>query len=141
MMPFPRRKRNRFGSVAKRTEYNGVTYDSKAEAEWARVLDGEIRLEWIHGWLRQVTVSLGPDFKTRVDFLVFTAYGVCHFAEVKGVETARFKIVRKLWPKYGLTELHVVTKHGKRWKREVIPGKGAEAEVDCEQDRTGLDQS
>lgn len=117
------RKRNRFGNVAQKTVYNGVTYDSKMEAVWADHLDTEIRFGTILCWWRQITVPLGPDFKSRVDFMVFTAPGVCHVEEVKGVETARFKTVRRLWPKYGPCELHVMTKKGKTWHREVIPGK------------------
>jgi hypothetical protein len=128
MMPFPRRKRNRLGNVARRTEYGGVTYDSKAEAEHASVLDWETRLRprRIWAWLRQVNIPLGVDFTTRVDFLVITVDGRCHVEEVKGVETARFKTVRRLWPKYGPCELHVLKKQGKIWHREVIPGKQGE---------------
>lgn len=119
-------KPNRLGSVAKRTVYDGATYGSRAEAEHARILDLEIRIGEILAWIRQVTFPLGPDFKTRVDFLVFAAPGACRVDEVKGVETARFKTVRRLWPKYGPCELHVLTKKGTTWTREVIPGKTGE---------------
>jgi hypothetical protein len=120
-------KRNRFGSVAQRTEYNGVTYDSKAEAEHAALLDREQRALLIRGWWRQVNVPLGSDFKTRVDFLVFTDNGQCHVEEVKGKETDKFKTVRRLWPKYGFCELHVLEKHRNgSWTREVIQGKAGD---------------
>lgn len=119
-------KRNRLGNVAQRTVYNGVTYDSKIEAEWAAILTLEERGGMIHAWYRQATLSLGPDFKTRVDFLVFTASGVCHVDEVKGKETERFKTVRRLWLKYGPCEMRVRTKRSKSWHCEVIPGKQGE---------------
>ena len=120
------RKPNRYGNRAQRTVYNGVAYDSKAEAEWAaeldfRVLSGQLD---VHAWIRQVIIPLGQDFKTRVDFLVFGAPGRCHAEEVKGKETDKFKkTVRRLWPKYGPCDLHVLKKQGTTWHREVIPGK------------------
>lgn len=117
------KRRNRFGNVAKRTVYNGVTYDSKAEAEYASLLDLWVKAGYIHAWIRQVTVPLGPDFKTRIDFLVFATPDEFDFREVKGLETARFKTVRRLWAKYGPCELHVLKKKGTIWSREVILGK------------------
>ena len=118
-------KPGRYGNVAKRTEYNGVIYDSKAEAEHAQWLDWQVERGSVAWWLRQVSVPLGPDFKTRVDFLVATQMAISFSVaieahEVKGVETREFKRVRKLWPKYGPFPL-IVIKKGEPW--ETIGGK------------------
>ncbi len=112
---------------ARRTEYNGVIYDSKVEADHAAWLD------WLIGssdpvawWLRQVTIPLGPDFKARVDFLVARVHSTQRMYvrieahEIKGAETREFKKVRQLWPKYGPFPL-VVIKSGESW--ETINGK------------------
>jgi hypothetical protein len=113
----------RYGNVAQPTRYNGQRYDSKAEARHAAELDmraaaGE--LAWI---LRQVWIPLGPDFRTRVDFLVAEKHDGdlidVQAHEVKGVETREFARVRRLWPKYGPFRLHVF----KRGNLEIIKGK------------------
>lgn len=122
-------KRNRYGNVAKRTEYNGVAYPSKAEAEYAARLDLMVKGGLILGWIRQVTFPLVPKTDTakgvtyRVDFMVFTAPGECHVVDVKGVETGRFKIIRELWRERGPCDLRIFKKRGKSWDHEVIPGK------------------
>jgi hypothetical protein len=68
-------------------------------------------------WWRQVKIPLGPDFSTRVDFIVAEIYTSQHIAgplvtfyaaEVKGKETREFAKVRKLWPKYVRYPLHIV---------------------------------
>ncbi len=107
---------------AKRTEYNGVMYDSNAEAKHAFWLDTDPAVAW---WLRQVWVPLGPDFGTRVDFLVahgsrdaMTGVNVS-VHEVKGVETPQFRKVRKLWPKYAPMPMYVF--RGDQWA--IIEGK------------------
>lgn len=124
----PYTKKGRYGNVAKRTEYNGVKYDSKAEAHYAANLDIEVAAGTVSLWLRQVTVPLGPDFRTRVDFVVIMPIWMAHFpnenqrvkfVEVKGVETREFRKVRKLWSKYVPFPLHII----KRDKVEVIEGK------------------
>lgn len=126
--PRPYVKKGRYGNVAKRTEYGGVLYDSKAEAHYAANLDIEVAAGTVSLWLRQVTVPLGPDFRTRVDFMVIMPIWMAHFpnenqrvkfVEVKGVETREFRKARKLWSKYVPFPLHVI----KRGEVEIIEGK------------------
>ena len=103
---------------AKPTVYNGVRYDSKAEARYAGMLDDSKAAGGpVWEWWRQVKIPLGPDFSTRVDFLVAEIYTSQHIAgplvtfhavEVKGKETREFVKVRKLWPKYVRYPLHIV---------------------------------
>ena len=117
---FRKQRQNKYR--AKRTEYGGVMYDSKAEAEYAERLDRQQFVGVICWWLRQVTIPLGPDFSTRVDFLVADFNGLnrtVYAVEIKGVETREFKRVRKLWPKYGPFPLRIV----KKGNVELIGGK------------------
>jgi hypothetical protein len=62
-------KRSKYG--AERTEYNGVTYDSKQEAMKAAELDLELRAGLIAGWGRQVEFVLPGGVKAKIDFIVF----------------------------------------------------------------------
>jgi len=129
----------------KKTEYNGVIYDSDQEAQRAMVLDGLKADGEVAWWLRQVWIQLGPDHRTRLDFqvakpayikaewknahdadgesLIETASdlgAVCvHGEDVKGAETPAFKKTRKLWKKYGPFPLYVVKTKG----TEIIEGK------------------
>jgi hypothetical protein len=99
-----------------RTVYDGVRYDSRAEARRAAELDLLVKIGEITGWTRQVTFRLGcPENTYRVDFLVF---GVCNgkqvvWAEdVKGVETQTFKRNKRLWARYGPCPLHILKTKG-----------------------------
>ncbi len=108
----------------KKREYKGILYDSIAEADYAAELDALQFSGDIAWWLRQVWVQLGPDFGTRVDFLVALRcsdhIGLRISAhEVKGMETPQFRKVRKLWPKYAPMPMHVL--NGDQWA--IIEGK------------------
>jgi hypothetical protein len=125
-MPSPFARPNKFN--AKKTEYDGVTYDSRAEAAHARRLDLLKQAGQVRWWLRQVPVMIGEpgvDKPYRVDFVVCDADGSVHAEEVKGVSTPQFKRQKRQWAKRGPFPLHVVS--GK--KLEVIePGGDAQGE-------------
>lgn len=99
---------------AKPTVYNGVRYDSKAEAQRAEALDLLIRAGHVDFWIGQPTFRLGvPENVYRPDFLVIHGVqsdwpGVCHVEDVKGVETPAFKRNKRLWDAYGPCPLHVI---------------------------------
>lgn len=103
------------------TIYNGVRYDSKAEAERAKELDLLKRAGDIHDWKGQVHFILG-DINYRADFLILGTDGEIWIEDVKGMETDRFRIVRKLWKKYGPLPLHILKRKGKQWNTEIIRG-------------------
>lgn len=104
---------------AVRTEYNGITYASKAEAAFAQQLDLDPEIEW---WLPQIPIQLTPDDRYRVDFVV-CALRLVYAVDVKGMATAAFNRNKRLWKRYGPFPLHVV-RNGKTV--EVIePTKGA----------------
>lgn len=71
-----------------RTEYNGIWYDSKAEANRARTLDLLIKAGEVLHWERQVvfdlTVASVHICKYKLDFRVHWADGRTTFEDVKG---------------------------------------------------------
>lgn len=87
---------------AKRTEYNGVVYDSKKEAKYAEQLDLRKKSGEIIMVLRQVPFDLPGGVKYRVDFQEFRSDGTVHFIDVKGVRTKTYilkkKMVEELYP-------------------------------------------
>jgi hypothetical protein len=106
---------------AERTPYNGVTYDSKAEAEYAKHLDWLMSIGKVCWWLRQVKMPIsGSDDKVpefyRVDFLVaFRSKSWRDLVrieahEVKGKELKGFARVKKAWDQYGLVPLKIIKK-------------------------------
>jgi transcriptional regulator with XRE-family HTH domain len=106
---------------ARITEYDGIRYDSRAEAKYAEGLDLAVRAGAIRGWIRQVRFLLGPArIAYRCDFLVFGADGVAVAVDVKGVVTERFRVIVKLWAVYGPGDLQVACKGAV----EVIRGGG-----------------
>lgn len=110
-------KRPKYRNV--RTEYRGMPFDSKAEAEYARQLDLRQNAGEIKGWTRQVPFMLGvPENKYRADFLVFHNDGTVEAVDVKGMETPKFKRDVKLWQSYGPCPLRIVSKSNGRVVKE-----------------------
>ena len=95
---------------AKPTVYKGRKYDSRAEAKYAIGLDTQMASGIIHLWLRQPAFDLGEDTRYRADFFVIESSGEFYATDVKGMETASFKKIRKLWSKYGEMPLRVIKK-------------------------------
>ena len=92
--------RSDMGKLAR--TYKDVVYDSAAEARYAVHLDGQIKAGNIHSWTRQQRGPLVVNgFKICdmvIDFAVYEKKGcVPTPVEVKGVETAAWKIKRKLY--------------------------------------------
>lgn len=89
---------NKYG--AKKTEYNGVLYDSKREAAYAHELDLRLKAHDINGWIRQVPFPLDVNgqliAKYVMDFVVYHKDGTVELVEVKGFETPVYKLKVKL---------------------------------------------
>mgnify|MGYP001611470679 FL=1 len=88
---------------AKRTETDGHSFASKLEAALYAQLKLEERAGLIrdiqvqdHVYLSDAEILYIPDFKYTV-----TATGKSEWAESKGMETASWRIKRKLWQTYG----------------------------------------
>lgn len=89
--------RHKFNSI--RTECDGISFPSRAEA--ARYLELKKLRESgdVFMFLRQVPFHLSggeEPVKYVCDFLVFWSDGSCTVEEVKGFETAEWKIKKKL---------------------------------------------
>lgn len=107
------KKRSKYRAV--RTQYNGVWYDSKAEAKRADELYWCMHFKKVAWWLRQVPIQIGDpaaDKPYRVDFLVaeYVAFGMIavHAEDVKGVDTPSFRRHVKQWRLKGPFPLHVI---------------------------------
>jgi hypothetical protein len=93
---------------AQKCEYQGETYDSRAEAAYAKRLDEMQDRGEILWYLRQPKFLLGcPENVYRGDFLIVTAKYVV-VDDVKGMETSKFRRDKKLWTVYGECPLRVV---------------------------------
>ena len=99
-------RKNKYGAV--KTEYNGVKYDSKREANRAAQLDLMLRAGEILGWARQVQFVLPGGVKHRVDFIVFHTDGTHHLEDAKGVDTPEGKRSRKLVAGFHQQEIELV---------------------------------
>ena len=88
--------------------YRGWRFDSKAEANFAQLLDTRKESGQVAYWLRQVPFDLTDDDRYKADFLVVESDGNIYAVDVKGMETPRFKKIRKLWEKYGIMPLQIV---------------------------------
>ena len=91
---------------AKRTEYNGEWYHSRAEARFAALLDMRVRVKDIRSWRRQAIVPLIVNgqviTKMIVDFVVTHNDYSEEWIELKGCETRDWiikrNLFRALWP-------------------------------------------
>lgn len=87
-------------NVAKRTEYNGLWYQSKLEANYAMQLDFRIRAGEVKKWKRQVKIELKVNgvkiCNYYIDFKVTMADGSTQYVEVKGLEMELWKMKWKL---------------------------------------------
>ncbi len=89
-----------------RTEYRGVKYASRREADYAAELDLRLRAGDIKGWRRQVRIPLHVHGKHIADYIcdfeIQHKNGELEYAEVKGHATDTFLLKWKLfeacWP-------------------------------------------
>lgn len=99
----PLGRRSKFGNI--RTEYRGVLYDSKLEADYAASLDlrkrATSRLDRIKSWKRQVPVKLEVNGRLictyLCDFVIEHDDTRLEYIECKGRETPEWRIKKKLF--------------------------------------------
>ena len=112
-----RKATHKFGSV--RTERAGVSFDSKAEADYHDVLQLALRAQQLVGLMRQPVFYLAGGTRYVADFLCFWADGRVDTRDVKGVETAEFKVKwREVQVAYPFMTFVMVKRNGKGWKEE-----------------------
>lgn len=122
---YSRRIGNKFG--AKRTLYNGRSYDSKFEAGVAQELDLRLKAGDIKAVEPQFRVDIwcyredGEKafcIKHKVDFRIEHNDGSFELIEAKGVETADYKMRRKflenIWLPLHKDHVYTVIKQNKR---------------------------
>ena len=85
-------RRNKYHAV--KTEYGGVTYDSRLEARFAALLDQYQRAGMIRSWTRQIPFRMPDGSIHRVDFIVFYEDGTFELIEVKGRDLAAGRLKR-----------------------------------------------
>lgn len=101
-------KRSKYN--AKRTEYNGRVYASRAEADRAINLDAMQRAGIVEWWEPQIPISIGEsgiDKRYIVDFIVYGKHGL-RAEDVKGRDTPSFRRHVRQWRKRGPMPLHVI---------------------------------
>ena len=96
---------------AKRTENDGIRFDSKLEAQYYGILKLlRDNTNEVLFFLRQVPIHLPGGTKLVIDFQVFWSDGKVTFEDVKGMQTDQFKIkkreVEALYP----FEIKIITK-------------------------------
>lgn len=88
-------------TMAKKTEYDGVRYDSGFEGQYAYHLDQQLKKKLIKSWQRQVTIPLVVngyhvcDYK--IDFIVHHHDGTTEYVETKGRHFPDWKLKWKLF--------------------------------------------
>lgn len=106
---------NRYASNAQGQEFNGRVYHSKAEAMYARYLEGLYNKGDIRSWTPQKRIELfgengGHVCNYYIDFVVEHNDDTIELIEVKGFETAIWNIKWKLLKdKYGKNHKYKIT--------------------------------
>lgn len=99
-VPGGKAKRNKY--AAQPTEVDGIRFDSKAEARYYQQLKALVAAGEVAYFLRQVPLHLPGKTRYVVDFLEVWADGRIRFVDVKGIETAMFRMkkrqVEELYP-------------------------------------------
>jgi hypothetical protein len=93
------RRQNKYNNT--KCEYNGIIYHSRKEAGYAEELDLRLKAGDIAGWDRQVKVELKAYGRKicnyYMDFVVEHNDGTREWVEVKGFETAIWRLKWKLF--------------------------------------------
>jgi len=97
-----RPKKNKYSAI--KTKIDGITFDSKKEAEFYSMLKAAVAAggEGPEYFLRQVPFDLPGGVKYRVDFMVVYPGGRIQYIDVKGTRTPMYifkkKQVEALYP-------------------------------------------
>lgn len=115
-MKFTRRNKYKVAPVSRRTSAAGKVYASRAEMLYA----AELRALGV-AFTEQPRITLGdtgivyvPDFFANGEYI-----------DVKGVQTAVFRMKKKLWKLYGPAPLRIVKRRGHRFTTVEIVPKGS----------------
>ncbi|MFZ2809414.1 MAG: DUF1064 domain-containing protein [Desulfosalsimonadaceae bacterium] len=78
------------------TECDGIRFQSKKEAKYYRELLCRVHAGEVRYFLRQVPMALRGGAKYVCDFVEFWTDGSVHYVEIKGFETAIWKLKKKI---------------------------------------------
>lgn len=81
---------------SQRLEVDGYKFDSKKEANRYLTLTFLQKIGRVKYFHRQVPFDIGGGAKYKIDFLVFWSTGEITYEDVKGYQTAGFKLKKKL---------------------------------------------
>ena len=98
-----------------KTVVDGITFDSKAEATYYKMLALQQQEGDILYFLRQVPFHLPGGVVYRCDFMVSNLVGDVEFVDVKGVMTKEFKIKKKLVEALYPVRIKCVQRRGERF--------------------------
>ena len=98
-MGWPKRKKNKYN--AQTCVYDGHTYHSRAEARYATELDLRVKAGELDHWERQKRIALEAYgchiCNYYIDFILYYADGRKEYVEIKGLETATWKLKWKMF--------------------------------------------
>jgi hypothetical protein len=100
------------------TDITGIQFDSKAEAEYYLILKDRLAAKEIAGFSRQNTYVLQekPKIVYKPDFVLVNWDGSVNVIDVKGVQTAAFRLkVRMFKAKYPHLPLILAKKQGRKF--------------------------
>lgn len=115
------RRKHKYGVATKAARTcNGVTYASKAEMLYHQHLRGAALAIGMEQIETQPTIKFACGVKYRPDFKLTYLGGSVEYVDVKGVETAEFKIKCKLWASECTAPLRIVKLKGSKFVTDRI---------------------
>jgi len=88
-------KASKYG--AKKTSVDGITFDSKKEAEYYCDLKLQTKIGEIDGFCMQPVFILAPNLKYKADFIVFNKDCSTEVIDVKGFKTKEYIAKKKVF--------------------------------------------
>ncbi len=118
------KRANKYNAVKSKSVITKRWYDSGAERDFADVLEARAADGLITDLIAQPVIELGPEgeIKYKPDFVYWELSNLGVYTptktrqvwvDVKGVETERFKIIKRLWKYNGPGPLEIVKRKGK----------------------------
>jgi len=102
-------RQNKFNAKRAKSNLTNRWYDSKAERDYGEILKLRELAGEIEYLTAQPVIDLACEIKYRCDFHYFELKTERFiYAEVKGVETERFRMIKKLWRVHGDGLLQIV---------------------------------
>lgn len=103
---------------------DGVTYASKAEMRYHQYLRTLLAGGIIREIETQPVIKFASGIKYVPDFKITLFFGPVEWIDVKGVETAAFRLKLKLWQSEGPGDLKIVKAKGKGFYTDrIVKGK------------------